>query len=125
MEIHQIRYMCAVAETRSFTAAAAREHVAQPSLSQQIIKLEDELGAKLFHRFPRKVRLTGFGKAFFPRALEVLRAVSSAKSAMHEMTNTTRGTLKIGAIPTIAPYLLPKVLPSFSRKFPLVDITIS
>jgi LysR family hydrogen peroxide-inducible transcriptional activator len=125
MEIHQIRYMCAVAETSSFTAAAAREHVAQPSLSQQIIKLEDELGAKLFHRFPRKVRLTGFGKAFFPRALEVLRAVCSAKSAMHEMTNTARGTLKIGVIPTIAPYLLPKVLPSFSSKFPQVDIAIS
>jgi len=125
MEIHQIRYMCAVAETRSFTAAAAREHVAQPSLSQQIIKLEDELGAKLFHRFRRKVRLTEIGKTFLPKAKDVLRAVSSAKSAIHEMTNTARGSLKIGVIPTIAPYLLPKVLPSFSRKFPEVNITIS
>jgi LysR family hydrogen peroxide-inducible transcriptional activator len=125
MEIHQIRYMCAVAETSSFTAAAAREHVAQPSLSQQIIKLEDELGAKLFHRFPRKICLTGCGKAFFPKAQDVLRAISSAESAIHEMTNTVRGTLRIGVIPTIAPYLLPKVLPSFSRKFPQVDIAIS
>ena len=125
MEIHQIRYMCAVAETRSFTAAAVREHVAQPSLSQQIIKLEDELGAKLFHRLGRKVRLTEIGKAFFPKAQDVLRAVSSAKSAIHEMTNTACGTLRIGVIPTIAPYLLPKVLPSFSRKFPQVDIIVS
>jgi LysR family transcriptional regulator, hydrogen peroxide-inducible genes activator len=125
MEIHQIRYMCAVAETGSFTAAASREHVAQPSLSQQIIKLEDELGAKLFHRFRRKTRLTEFGKAFLPRAQEILRAVSMAKSEIHELTNSTRGMVKIGVIPTIAPYLLPKVLPSFSKKFPEVEVNIT
>ncbi len=125
MEIHQIRYMCAVAETGSFTVAAAREHVAQPSLSQQIIKLEEELGAKLFHRFRRRVRLTEYGRAFFPKAQDILRAVSLAKSELHEMTDSARGTLKIGVIPTIAPYLLPKVLPSFSKKFPEVDIAIT
>ncbi|HTC93007.1 MAG TPA: hydrogen peroxide-inducible genes activator [Terriglobales bacterium] len=125
MEIHQIRYVCAVVETGSFTAAAAREHVAQPSLSQQVIKLEDELGTELFHRFRHKIRLTEFGKAFFPKAQDILRAVSSAKSAVYEMTDTARGPLKVGAIPTIAPYLLPKVLPSFSREFPEVNITIS
>jgi len=125
MEIHQMRYMCAVAETGSFTAAAAREHVAQPSLSQQIIKLEDELGAKLFHRFRRKIRLTEFGKAFFPMARDILRAVSSAKSEIHDMTSTTRGTVKVGVIPTIAPYLLPKLLPPFTKKFPDVEIVIT
>src|SRR5438045_3341734 len=109
MEIHQIRYMCAVAETGNFTRAAAREHVAQPSLSQAIIKLEDELGAKLFDRLGRKVRLTEFGQTFFPRAQEILRAVSSAKSEIHEMAGAPRGEVKLGAIPTIAPYLLPKV----------------
>ena len=66
MEIHQIRYMCAVAETGSFTRAAAREHISQPSLSQQIIKLERELGTKLFYRFSRSVRLTESGQVFLP-----------------------------------------------------------
>jgi LysR family hydrogen peroxide-inducible transcriptional activator len=125
MEIHQIRYMCAVTETGSFTRAAEREHVAQPSLSQQIMKLEDELGAKLFHRFRDRVRLTEFGKAFFPRAQDILRAVVSVKSEIHEMADIARGTVKIGVIPTIAPYLLPKILPLFSKKFPQVDITIA
>ena len=125
MEIHQIRYMCAVAETGSFTRAAAREHVAQPSLSQQIIKLEDELGAKLFHRFHNQVRLTEFGKAFYTRALDILRAVSSIKSEIHDMAEMSRGLVRIGVIPTIAPYLLPKILPPFSKKFPEVQITVN
>jgi LysR family hydrogen peroxide-inducible transcriptional activator len=125
MEIHQIRYMCAVAETGSFTAAAAREHVTQPSLSQQIIKLEDELGVKLFHRFRRRIRLTEIGKAFFPRAQGILRAVSSAKSEIHELTQSSLGAVKVGIIPTIAPYLLPKVLPTFASKFPQVDIVVT
>jgi LysR family transcriptional regulator, hydrogen peroxide-inducible genes activator len=125
MELHQIRYMCAVVETGSFTRAATREHVAQPSLSQQIIKLEDELGAKLFDRLGRKVRLTEFGQAFFPKAQTILRSVSAAKSEIQEMTRTPRGTLNIGSIPTIAPYLLPKVLPAFSRKFPHVEVSVA
>jgi LysR family transcriptional regulator, hydrogen peroxide-inducible genes activator len=125
MEIHQIRYMCAVAETGSFTRAAAREHVAQPSLSQQIIKLEDELGAKLFHRFHNKVRPTEFGKAFYTRALDILRAVSSVKSEIHDMAGMARGLVRIGVIPTIAPYLLPKILPPFSKKFPEIHITVN
>lgn len=125
MEIHQIRYMCAVAETGSFTRAAAREHVAQPSLSQQIIKLEGELGAKLFHRFHNQVRLTEFGKAFYTRALDILRAVSSIKYEIHDMAGIARGLVRIGVIPTVAPYLLPKILPSFSKKFPDVHIVIN
>ncbi len=125
MEIHQIRYMCAVAETGSFTRAAAREHISQPSLSQQIIKLEQELGTKLFYRFSRSVRLTESGQVFLPRAKQVLRAVASAKSEIQEMTATACGALKIGVIPTIAPYLLPRMLPPFSSKFPQVNITIT
>jgi LysR family hydrogen peroxide-inducible transcriptional activator len=125
MEIHQIRYMCAVAETGSFTRAAAREHVAQPSLSQQIIKLEHELGARLFDRLGRKVRLTGFGLAFYPRAQQILRDLAAAREEVRELAGTARGTISIGAIPTIAPYLLPRVLPSFSKRFPDVDVVVS
>jgi LysR family transcriptional regulator, hydrogen peroxide-inducible genes activator len=75
MELHQLRYFRAVARTGNFTRAAESEHVAQPSLSQQILKLEDELGAKLFDRFPRTAQLTQFGRAFLPKAEAILRQV--------------------------------------------------
>jgi LysR family transcriptional regulator, hydrogen peroxide-inducible genes activator len=125
MELHQIRYMCAVAETGSFTRAAAREHVAQPSLSQQIIKLEGELGARLFDRLGRKIRLTQFGETFYRRATEILRNVDTARAEVQELAGTARGTVRVGAIPTISPYLLPKALPAFSKKFPRVDVIVS
>ena len=79
MELHQLRYFCAVARAGNFTRAAEEQHVAQPSLSQQVRKLEDELGAKLFDRFPRFARLTDFGKAFLPKAGEILRRVGEAR----------------------------------------------
>jgi LysR family transcriptional regulator, hydrogen peroxide-inducible genes activator len=73
MQIHQLRYFCAVAKEGSFTRAAEHEHVAQPSLSQQVRKLEDELGARLLDRLGRTVRLTSFGQAFMQRAEAILR----------------------------------------------------
>jgi LysR family hydrogen peroxide-inducible transcriptional activator len=79
MELHQLRYFCAVARTGNFTRAAENQHIAQPSLSQQIHKLENELGARLFDRFPRSARLTESGKAFLPRAETILRRVDQAR----------------------------------------------
>jgi LysR family transcriptional regulator, hydrogen peroxide-inducible genes activator len=124
MEIHQLRYFCAVAKTGSFTRAAQREHLAQPSLSQQIRKLEDELGTRLFDRLGRTVRLTSFGEAFLPRAEAILRQLADAKQEIEEMSGTERGKLVIGAIPTIAPYFLPPCLASFQRKFPEIRVTV-
>src|SRR5438477_10943418 len=68
MELHQLRYFCAVADSGSFSRAAEHCHVSQPSLSQQILKLESELGTRLFDRLGRSVRLTEVGKTFLPRA---------------------------------------------------------
>src|SRR5436305_3850913 len=85
MEVHQLRYFCAIIRTGTFTRAAESEHVAQPSLSQQIIKLEDELGVKLFDRLPRKARLTSFGLAFFPRAQAILRPIQDARAEILAM----------------------------------------
>ena len=79
MEVHQLRYFCAVAEAGSFTRAAEREKVAQPSLSQQIMKLEEELGVRLFDRLGRTVRLTDPGQTFLPRAQTILREMKAAK----------------------------------------------
>ncbi len=73
MEVHQLRYFCAVARQGTFTRASEVEHVAQPSLSQQILKLEAELGARLFDRLPRCAKLTVFGRAFLPKAERILR----------------------------------------------------
>ena len=79
MEVHQLRYFCAVAETGNFTRAAEREQVAQPSLSQQIMKLEEELAVRLFDRLGRSVRLTDMGQMFLPRARTILNELRAAK----------------------------------------------
>lgn len=124
MEIHQLRYFCAVARNGTFTRAAQAERVAQPSLSQQILKLEAELGARLFDRLSKSVRLTSFGAAFLPKAERILRELSEAKTEILEMSGKDKGEVSIGTIPTIAPYLLPPVLSSFSRQYPGIAINV-
>ena len=125
MELHQLRYFCAVADTSSFSRAAEKCHVSQPSLSQQILKLESELGGRLFDRLGRSVRLTDLGEAFLPRARSVLHELSSAKDELTERLQSEAGPVVIGAIPTIAPYWLASRLASFSRKFSKVHLTIA
>jgi LysR family hydrogen peroxide-inducible transcriptional activator len=80
MEIHQLRYFCAIVKQGTFTRAAESVYVAQPSLSQQILKLEDELGGKLFYRLPREARLTPLGEFFLPRALAILQEIRDSKT---------------------------------------------
>lgn len=124
MEVHQLRYFCAVAETGSFTRAAEREQVAQPSLSQQIMKLEEELGVRLFDRLGRAVRLTDLGQLFLPRARAILNQMRAAKQEVAEKQSTVAGPVCIGVIPTIAPYFLPARIAMFSRKYPQATITV-
>jgi LysR family hydrogen peroxide-inducible transcriptional activator len=124
MQIHQLRYFCAVARTGNFTRAAQQERIAQPSLSQQVRKLEEELGSTLFDRLGRTVRLTQLGAAFLPRAEEILRQVANATAEIQEMAGADRGKLVIGSIPTVAPYFLPPYLASFSRKFPHIQVSV-
>jgi LysR family hydrogen peroxide-inducible transcriptional activator len=124
MEVHQLRYFRAVARTGNFTRAAASEHVTQPSLSQQILKLEDELGAKLFDRFPRNAKLTQFGTTFLPRAEAILRQIGEARTEIQEMAGAEKGKTVVGAIPTIAPYFLPALLTSFARQHPTIQVSV-
>ena len=102
MEVHQLRYFCAIAKQGTFTRAAESEHVAQPSLSQQILKLEDELGGKLFYRLPRVARLTSLGESFLPRALAILQEIRDSKaeaSKIIELQHYQTGTeIRSGAI---------------------------
>src|ERR1700680_2999961 len=100
MELHQLRYFCAVAETGSFSRAAEQSHVAQPSLSQQILKLEDELGARLFDRLGRSIRLTDVGKTFLPRARSVLRELEAAKGDVVESKDSIGGSRCAGVCTT-------------------------
>jgi len=124
MEIHQLRYFRAVARHGTFTRASEIEHVAQPSLSKQILKLEAELGAPLFDRLPRSARLTAFGRAFLPKAERILSELEDAKTEILEMGGEERGDVVLGVIPTIASYLLPRLLTSFSRRHRRVTVKV-
>ena len=124
MELHQLRYFCAVARAGNFTRAAEQEHVSQPSLSQQVLKLEDELGTRLFDRLGRSIRLTASGEAFLPKAEAVLRQLSQAKLEIREMSGVEKGTVTVGTIPTIAPYFLPARLSSFARQHPQIQVSV-
>jgi len=124
MELHQLRYFCAVAEAGNFSRAAEQSHVSQPSLSQQIMKLEDELGARLFDRLGRSVRLTDLGKTFLPRARAVLRELEAARGDVVERKDSISGLITVGVIPTVAPYFLPSRLTSFSREFPEAELIV-
>src|SRR5947208_2302001 len=108
MELHQLRYFVAVAETGSFTRAAEREGVTQPTLSEQVIRLEGKkhgVGRRLFDRLGRKVVLTEAGQELLGRAQAILAAVAEAKRAVTD--SGEGGQLRVGAIPTVAPFLLP------------------
>ena len=100
MEFHQLRYFCAIVKYGTFTRAANAEHVSQPSLSQQIIKLEDELGGKLFYRLPRTARLTALGEIFLPRALAVLQAIREGKAEARKIVALQRSEPAESASPT-------------------------
>lgn len=124
MELRQLRYFCAVAETASFSRAAQKTHVSQPSLSQQIQKLEQELGVRLFDRLARTVRLTEPGRSFLPRARNILHEVEAASSNIQEHATEIGGAVTLGVIPTVAPYFLPWRLAVFSRKYPAVRVSV-
>ena len=124
MEMQQLRYVVAVARAGNFSRAAEQCHVAQPSLSQQIQKLEDELGGRLFDRMKREVKLTSHGEVFLRRAIRILEEVDAAKREAADAQDLLRGTLTIGVLPTIAPYLLPAALAEFTKKFHGVEIIV-
>ena len=118
MELHQLRYVCAVAETGSFSRAAERCRIAQPSLSQQVLKLEEELGAKLFDRLGRGIRITESGRTFLPHARTILDQIDVARASVASNNTDVRGSVTLGVIPTIAPYLIPRYTAAFTKRFP-------
>jgi LysR family hydrogen peroxide-inducible transcriptional activator len=109
MELYQLRYFLAVAETGNFTKAAQRSFISQPSLSQQILNLEEEFGQQLFHRLGRKAVLTEAGKTLVEGARRILGDVDQTLQELKE--NTGQGPkVIVGAIPTVAPFIFPAVI---------------
>ncbi len=124
MELQQLRYVLAVAEERNFTRAAARCHVVQSALSHQIKSLERELGVRLFARTSRRVELTDAGAAFVPAARATLAAAERAVAEATAASGEIRGTLTIGAIPTVTAIDLAALLGDFHRAHPAVRIRL-
>jgi LysR family hydrogen peroxide-inducible transcriptional activator len=123
MELYQLRYLLAVAEAQNFTRAAERLSVTQPALSQQIINLEKELGRKLFHRLGRKAVLTEAGMVFIERARRILFEADNATKELQDDPALER-RINVGAIPTVAPYLLPELILRCRSAHPNLQIEV-
>ncbi len=121
MELHQLRYVLAIADTGNFTRAAEATHVSQPSLSQQIAKLESELDHKLFHRLCRKAVPTDAGEILIERARRILFEVDNVTDEIHD-DPALGSQITVGMIQTVAPYLLPKLIERCQAKHPHLQV---
>ncbi|GAA3756661.1 LysR substrate-binding domain-containing protein [Streptomyces tremellae] len=124
VQFHQLHYFVAVAETRHFTRAAERVHVSQPSLSQQIRALENELGAELFSRARGNVALTEAGESLLPLARRILADAETARHEVQELAQLRKGRVRLGATPSVCTGLLPDVLRAFHDLHPGIELRI-
>ena len=122
--LKQLRYFEALARHGHFGHAADACAISQPALSMQIRELEDQLGSELFDRSARQVRLTNFGEEFASRVRGILRAVDEVGDLARALQDRLVGRLRLGVIPTIAPYLLPRLIADLSRSHPGLDIHV-
>jgi LysR family hydrogen peroxide-inducible transcriptional activator len=123
-DLRQLEYFCAVARTGSFTKAAEDLGIAQPSLSEQIAKLEQGLGAPLFERLNRRVELTALGEAILGKAQALLEDAAALPDCFERAREGVRGPLRVGAIPTILPYFLAPLLRGFMDRYQDVDLHV-
>ncbi|MEV6316616.1 LysR family transcriptional regulator [Streptomyces sp. NPDC051776] len=124
MQFQQLLYFVSVAETRHFTRAAERVHVAQPSLSQQIRALERELGAELFSRARGNIALTDAGEALLPLARRILADAETARYEVQELVQLRSGRVRLGAPPSLCTGLLPDVLRAFHDLHPVIRLEL-
>ncbi|HZU40856.1 MAG TPA: LysR family transcriptional regulator [Solirubrobacteraceae bacterium] len=124
MELAQLRYLVALAEELHFTRAAAREHIAQPALSQQIRRLEDEVGLALVERTTRRVSITEAGELLVARARRVLAELDAATAELQALRGVQTGHVVVGALHTMGPVDLALVLAEFHRRHPAVELTV-
>jgi LysR family hydrogen peroxide-inducible transcriptional activator len=124
MNLRDLRYLVALADHKHFGRAAAASFVSQPTLSTQIRKLEDELGVSLVERAPRRVMLTPIGRDIAERARRVLAEVTQMGELARRSQDPEAGTVRLGLFPTLAPYLLPHVLPGIRTRFPRLELLL-
>lgn len=124
ISLRQLEYLVAVADLLGFRRAAERCHVSQPALSAQIQQLEEVLGVKVFERDKRRVMLTEEGKELVARARRVLTEAGDILSAAARLADPFSGSLHLGVIPTIAPYVLPEVVPALVKKYPRLQLRL-
>src|SRR5262245_21915936 len=124
LSIRQLQYVVALADTLGFHRAAARCRVSQPTLSSQIQKLEDVLGVRIFERNKRRVLVTTAGRAVITHARRVLVELDDLLSATTAAKDPFASTLRIGVIPTIAPYILPWVTPAIGARWPRLRLAL-
>ncbi len=124
MNFRALQYFVKLAELRHFSRAAEACFVSQPTLSTQIRKLEEELGVSLVERAPRKVMLTPIGKDIAHRARHILRDIEHLKTAARRSKDPATGTIRLGIFPTLAPYLLPHVIPVIREQYPQLGMRL-
>ena len=124
LTLRQLRYFIALARHGHFGRAAAACAISQPALSLQIQELEGTVGAPLFERSARQIRLTQLGEEFAIRTQEILRHVDELRDLARGMSERLEGRLRIGVIPTVAPYLLPAIIGTLARQLPGLDVHV-
>ena len=124
MELQPLRYFLAVARHGGFVRAADHLGISQPTLSQQIQKLERELDVMLFDRLGRSLKLTAYGEKLLESAERILREVEEAQTALEALKSEDSGELKVGVIPTVLPYSMVKPFTAFEQRYPKVRITL-
>jgi LysR family hydrogen peroxide-inducible transcriptional activator len=124
MNLRDLKYLVALADLRHFGKAADACFVSQPTLSTQIRKLEEELGVALVERAPRKVMLTAAGQDVVQRARRIVGEVEQMREAARRSMDPESGSLRLGVFPTLAPYLLPHVVPQLRDRFPQLELLL-
>lgn len=124
MKLRQLRYFLALADHEHFGRAARALHIAQPSLSQQIRALESDLDTTLFERSSRHVSLTQDGELLLPYARRMLALAADFRAELADRRNLVKGSIRLGATPTLGAYLLPDLLLEFTHTYPGLDLTI-
>ncbi len=124
MELRQLKYALQIAKDLNFSRAAEKLHIAQPSLSQQLSKLEKELGVLLFERSTNSVELTYAGAVFMERAQEIVDMSEMLVREMNDISQMRKGKLIVGSLPITGSHILPLVLPVFQSRFPEIEIQL-
>lgn len=124
MEFRQLLYAIQIASERNFSRAAEKLHIAQPSLSQQLSKLEKELGVLLFKRSTNSVELTHAGSVFVNRARQIVDMTEQLRREMEDLADLRKGRVVVGSVPMTGAHVLPDVLPAFRAAYPEIEVVL-